>query len=387
VSSDPELERRLTRALDAVPLPPPERWTAPAHTGGGNLMRRIFWVSAAAAVLLLAIVAAVQLGASRRGQGQVLAPPTPSLSSSPTASPEPTNTPTPTTTPTPPVASGPLPAKCSGCVRRHDLALGISFAAPGDWFYTPAEPASGRSQVVLTSTARVSTVPIPTSPPNLDKELLIEMLLVPSNGKDLDAVIRDGIQVSSTGLTIERVQVDGRDARRMTGSFQNGHRVYVITMLDADRVFIAEAYPATSERLSIFDDLIKSIVVLPRSTEQAADALGGALESSDWERIEALMRPSGWNAGFYRSEGSPNMTPAQGVQWLRSRDDDGTLDVTVQRRPISQSAENPSRPETFSIWRNFTAMSPLPQQRVELIFAKQGDNWFWQTGVFGGPVQ
>ena len=350
-------------------------------------MRPIFAVAAATAVLILVVVAAIQFG-PRRGTPTVLSSPSPSASESPTASPTPSPTSTPAASATlpPTSAAAKLPAKCATCVRRADLVLGVSFAAPRDWNYQPAQPGTTVS-VNFTSNARLSSYVLGSNPADPDKELLVEMLMAPSRGKDLDTFTREELDYALPAPRSEPMRVDGHDARRLTGNFQNGARVYVVVLVDPDRVFIAEAWPSTSQRIAVFNDLLGSIVFLPRSPEQLADGLGNALESSDWERIEALMRPAGWNMGLYRSEGSSDMTPAQAVALLRARDDDGTLDVTVARRPILQSQESTPRPEIWSTWRNFTAAQRMSVQRVELIFGKQGDYWFWQTGVFGAPAQ
>ena len=130
----------------------------------------------------------------------------------------------------------------------------------------------------------------------------------------------------------------------------------------------------------------------PRSPEELADRLAQALEASDWGRIERLIAPKGWNAGWWRSEGTPDMTPQQAIDWLKQRTRDGRLAVTVQRRPIRSSSdlpENPPRPYVTSEWRDFDngRDGRLPTQQVVLLFnTDAAGNWYWQTAIFNYTV-
>jgi hypothetical protein len=125
-----------------------------------------------------------------------------------------------------------------------------------------------------------------------------------------------------------------------------------------------------------------------RSAEDLSERLADALEASDWDRIEKLIAPTGWNAGWWRSEGTPDMTPRQAIDWLKQKTRDRRLVVTVQRRPILSSSslpENPSRPYVTSEWREFDngRDGRLPTQRVLLLFNADATGfWYWKTAIF-----
>jgi hypothetical protein len=118
-----------------------------------------------------------------------------------------------------------------------------------------------------------------------------------------------------------------------------------------------------------------------RAVEELADRLGAALEASDWAAIEKLILPSGWGAAWWGSEGTPGMSPAQAVAWLRQGTEDGRLTVTVEERPIRTRGE----PYVTSVWRNFDSRSGgrRPSQNAWLVFRQHTDgNWYWINATY-----
>jgi hypothetical protein len=129
-----------------------------------------------------------------------------------------------------------------------------------------------------------------------------------------------------------------------------------------------------------------------RTPEELADRLGAALEASDWAAIEKLISPAGWIAAWWGSEGTPGMSPAQAVAWLRQGTEDGRLAVTVEARPIRTRNQGP--PYVTSVWRNFDSRSGgrRPSQNAWLGFRRHTDgNWYWHVAIYnpqaipGGP--
>lgn len=130
---------------------------------------------------------------------------------------------------------------------------------------------------------------------------------------------------------------------------------------------------------------------VPRAAEELADALGRALEESDWAALERLIAPEGWNAGFDRSGGTPNMSAPQTMAWLRERMTGNALVVSVRERPIAMTGESPARAFIWSEWRDFnsfqTQPNRTPTQLVQLILTPGVDGrWYWKTAVFGIPL-
>lgn len=118
-----------------------------------------------------------------------------------------------------------------------------------------------------------------------------------------------------------------------------------------------------------------------RSPEELADRLGAALEASDWAAIEKNIFPSGWNAGWWGSEGTPRMSPAEAIAWLRQGTEAGRLAVTVEERPIRIRGE----PYVTSAWRNFDSRSGgrRPSQNAWLVLRQHTDgNWYWFNATY-----
>jgi hypothetical protein len=129
-----------------------------------------------------------------------------------------------------------------------------------------------------------------------------------------------------------------------------------------------------------------------RTPEELADRLGAALEASDWAAIEKLISPVAWNAGWWASEGTPRMSPAETVAWLRQGTEDGRLAVTVEERPIRTQGDG--EPYVTSVWRIFDSRSGgrPPSQNAWLGFRRHTDgNWYWHVAIYnpqaipGGP--
>ncbi len=123
------------------------------------------------------------------------------------------------------------------------------------------------------------------------------------------------------------------------------------------------------------------------TAEQSIDELADALESSSWGKIRDLIAPTGWSAGFSGAEGTRRMAPDEAVQWLRARASNDKLVVNVDRRPVLSSG---GRPYVWSLWTDFNAYmttpNRTPRQRVQLLFNRVGDLWYWNLAVFGTPA-
>lgn len=118
-----------------------------------------------------------------------------------------------------------------------------------------------------------------------------------------------------------------------------------------------------------------------RTPEELADRLGAALEASDWAALEKLTYPAGWIAAWWGSEGTPSMSPAEVVAWLRQGTQDGRLEVSVEERPIQVRGEE----YVTSVWRNFDSRSGgrRPSQNAWLVFRQDaGGAWYWSMAIY-----
>jgi len=129
-----------------------------------------------------------------------------------------------------------------------------------------------------------------------------------------------------------------------------------------------------------------------RTREELADRLGASLEASDWGAIEKLISPVAWNAGWWASEGTPRLSPAEAIAWLRQGTEDGRLAVSVDERPIRTQGDG--QPYVTSVWRNFNVRSGgrRPSQNAWLGFRQHADGyWYWHVAIYnphaipGGP--
>lgn len=119
-----------------------------------------------------------------------------------------------------------------------------------------------------------------------------------------------------------------------------------------------------------------------RSQEELADRLGAALESSDWVALERLIWPSIWQAGWWGSEATPPMTPAEAVAWLKQGAQNERLDVTVTEQPVRTDR---NEPYITSVWRNFDSRSGgrVPSQDAFLVLRPASDGaWYWHLAIY-----
>lgn len=118
--------------------------------------------------------------------------------------------------------------------------------------------------------------------------------------------------------------------------------------------------------------------------EQLADALADALERSDYSALERLVTPEGWTAGFYQGEADPRRTPAETIEFLRSRQKGAMLQVAVQRRPLFQRESYQPAGELYlrSTWRDWGLDAV---QNVDLMLQRESSGWRWSGALFRSP--
>lgn len=147
---------------------------------------------------------------------------------------------------------------CGNCVTISDAVLGVRLPAPRDYFYIPAQPATG--DPVLTDTARLSSYSLAsTRPADMAKELLVEMFLAPRRGDDLRAIAEKRFSVPVQNA--RDVTIGNHPALRAEGDFQNGRRTYVLIQVDAERVLVISAFPAGSTRAPDFERMLQYLNV------------------------------------------------------------------------------------------------------------------------------
>jgi hypothetical protein len=122
------------------------------------------------------------------------------------------------------------------------------------------------------------------------------------------------------------------------------------------------------------------------SAEGLADALASALAQSDYVRLQGLITPTGWTAGFYQSEGTKSMTPTETIDWLRTRASGGRIQAVVQPRPILPHAASQPPGDSYvsSTWTNFAS---TPSQKVELTLRAESGTWYWSGALFNAPAR
>jgi hypothetical protein len=157
---------------------------------------------------------------------------------------------------TKPTASGTATSVpgCVDCVTRDDAVLGLSFPAPRAFFYVPAVPAQS-TDLVLTDTARLSSYPLGSKPADMNGELLVELFLAPRKAQDLAAIANS--LFSGSPANRSEMTIGGRKALRVEGDFQNGPRVYVLVLVDQDRVLVVGEFPRQSRRSADFERLLQ----------------------------------------------------------------------------------------------------------------------------------
>jgi hypothetical protein len=136
-----------------------------------------------------------------------------------------------------------------------------------------------------------------------------------------------------------------------------------------------------------------------RTAEEAARQLASALESSDWQRIRALITPTGWIAAYYQGDGSPGVdqrTPrmmrGEAIQYLRERTPDRRIRADVSESPLLPCREYhpctipaPSDADRYirSVWMSFEG---IERQNVHLVLKRDSDGvWYWSAALFRAP--
>ena len=116
-----------------------------------------------------------------------------------------------------------------------------------------------------------------------------------------------------------------------------------------------------------------------RSPEELADRLADALEASDVERLRSLMDPAGFFYQLYQTDGSQPITPDQAIDRIRRGTADGTLHVTVQRRPLLPRGQFQPDGDRYmaSTWLRY---DNRPTQRVDLMLKNESGRWYWRAG-------
>lgn len=122
------------------------------------------------------------------------------------------------------------------------------------------------------------------------------------------------------------------------------------------------------------------------SAEGLADALTSALAQSDYVRLQGLITPTGWQAGFYQGGGAGPMTPTETIDWLRTRAPGGRIQAVVQPRPILPHAAPQPPGDTYinSTWTNFAS---TPTQKAELTMRTEAGIWYWSGALFDAPAR
>jgi hypothetical protein len=130
----------------------------------------------------------------------------------------------------------------------------------------------------------------------------------------------------------------------------------------------------------------------PTTAEEAARQLAIALETSDYDRIRALVTPNGWLAGFQQSEGTQRMTPDETIAWLRQRAPGGRIRADVSESPLipctsrfypCRRFEGPDADVYMkSKWTDFETPGT---QNVHLVLEKVGTTWYWSAALFRAP--
>ncbi len=122
---------------------------------------------------------------------------------------------------------------------------------------------------------------------------------------------------------------------------------------------------------------------LPRSPPEAAAALADALTRSDYGRLRTLIIPHCWSVGFFRSEGVGPMTPAQAIDWLRSRTAGGVFHVRdIDRHPQGRAQFQPRG--DFYVRAHWSDFAGSANVEVDLMLQSEGGHWYW-SGMLLNP--
>jgi hypothetical protein len=133
-------------------------------------------------------------------------------------------------------------------------------------------------------------------------------------------------------------------------------------------------------------DYLPATIITASSAELLADALGDALEASDFTVLRGLMDPAGFFYQLYQTDGSQPITPDQAIDRLKRGTTDGKLHVTVQRRPIQPRGQFQPDGDRYIV-STWTQYDNRATQRVDLMLKNESGRWFWRGGLFGAPTQ
>lgn len=132
-------------------------------------------------------------------------------------------------------------------------------------------------------------------------------------------------------------------------------------------------------------DYLPATIITASTAEQLADALGDALEASDFTTLRGLMDPDGFFYQLSGTDGSPAITPDQAIDRIKRGTADGTLHVTVQRRPIQPRGQFQPDGDRYIV-STWTQYDNRATQRVDLMLKNEFGRWFWRGGLFGAPT-
>lgn len=131
-------------------------------------------------------------------------------------------------------------------------------------------------------------------------------------------------------------------------------------------------------------DYLPASILTASTAEMLADALGDALEASDYTVIRGLIDPDGFIYQLNNTGGSTPITPDQAVDRFKRGTTDGQLRVTVKRRPIGLRTQLQPDGDRFitSTWLQYDGKAT---QGVDLILKTETGRWFWRSALFGTP--
>jgi hypothetical protein len=131
-------------------------------------------------------------------------------------------------------------------------------------------------------------------------------------------------------------------------------------------------------------DYVPASIITASSAEMLADALGDALEASDYTVIRGLVDPDGFIYQLNNTGGSTPITLDQAIDRFKRGTTDGKLRVTVQRRPIGTRTQFQPDGDRFitSVWFDYDGKA---SQNVVLMLKTETGRWYWRSGLFGTP--
>ena len=133
-------------------------------------------------------------------------------------------------------------------------------------------------------------------------------------------------------------------------------------------------------------DYRPATIITASTPEQLSDALGDALEASDFTTLRGLIDPDGFFYQLYQTDGSQPITPDQAIDRIKRGTADGKLHVTVQRRPIQPRGQFQPDGDRYIV-STWTQYDNRATQRVDLMLKNEFGRWLWRGGLFGAPTQ